>query len=173
MHLDFVLPCNCLSSRQFSRVKIVHYYISATVIARNPTPINKHIKGVTIKTNKMQEIQTIPGQLGCWRVDNILYFNAHLPRLPCVKEVTHLQHTHNYYVQFSHFIEQLTYPWLILWMYVYDETTIETRMTPGIGSHSYLAGLEEVKANVWVTCGRIHTVMTEVLTDVFWRGLGQ
>ena len=33
MQLDFVLPCNCLSSRQLSRVKIVHYYISATVIA--------------------------------------------------------------------------------------------------------------------------------------------
>lgn len=36
-----------------------------------------------------------------------------------------------------------------------------------------LAWLEEVKANVGVTCGWIHAVMTEVLTDVFWRGLGQ
>lgn len=40
-------------------------------------------------------------------------------------------------------------------------------------SHTDLAGLEEVKANVGVTCGRIHTVLTEVFTDVFWCGLGQ
>lgn len=42
-----------------------------------------------------------------------------------------------------------------------------------VGSHTHLAGLEEVKANVGVTCGRIHTVLTEVFTDVFWGGLRQ
>ena len=55
-----------------------------------------------------------------------------------------------------------------------DDATIETKMiSRSMGSHSHLAGLEEVKANVWVTCGRIHTVMTEVLTDIFWCSLGQ
>lgn len=38
---------------------------------------------------------------------------------------------------------------------------------------THLAGFEEVKANVGVTCGRIHAVLAEVLTDVFWCGLGQ
>ena len=41
------------------------------------------------------------------------------------------------------------------------------------GSYSHLAGLEEVKADVGVPCGRIHTVVIEVLADVFWSGLGQ
>ena len=38
---------------------------------------------------------------------------------------------------------------------------------------SHLAGFEEVKANVGVTCGRIQAVLTEVLTDILWCGLGQ
>lgn len=39
--------------------------------------------------------------------------------------------------------------------------------------NAHLARLQEVKADVGITCGRIHTVLIEVLTDVFWCGLGQ
>lgn len=57
--------------------------------------------------------------------------------------------------------------------YVYDDATA-SKITPVlVGSHSHLAGLEEVKANVGVACGRIDAVVTEVLTDVFWCGLWQ
>lgn len=50
--------------------------------------------------------------------------------------------------------------------------TIKIR-TAAVGSHTHLAGLEEVKANVGVTRGGIHTVLTEVFADIFWSGLGQ
>lgn len=42
-----------------------------------------------------------------------------------------------------------------------------------VDAHTNLAGPEEVKANVGVARGGIHAVMTEVLTDVLWRGLRQ
>lgn len=38
---------------------------------------------------------------------------------------------------------------------------------------THLAGFEEVKADVGITRGGIHAVLTEVLVDVFRRGLGQ
>lgn len=40
-----------------------------------------------------------------------------------------------------------------------------------VSAHTHLAGFEEVKADVGVTCCWIHAVMAEVLTDVFWCGL--
>lgn len=92
MHSGFVLPCNCLSSRQLSRVKIAQYYISATVIAaliNQPMPY--HLQA--------EKTQTIPGQLGGRRVDHILDFNANFPALPCVEQVPHLQHQDDH---FSH-----------------------------------------------------------------------
>ena len=42
-----------------------------------------------------------------------------------------------------------------------------------VTTHTHLTRLEEVKANVGVTGGRINTVLTEVLTDVFRCGLRQ
>lgn len=38
---------------------------------------------------------------------------------------------------------------------------------------THLAGFQEVNDNVWVTCGGIQAVMTEVLVDVFRCRLGQ
>lgn len=40
-------------------------------------------------------------------------------------------------------------------------------------SHTHLAGLQEVKANVGVTGYRVQAVLAEVLVDVFWCRLGQ
>lgn len=87
MHSGFVLPCNCLSSRQLSRVKIVQYYISATVTAATPTLINQPVP----YRLQAEKTQTIPGQLGGWWVDHVLDFDANFPALPRVKQVPHLQ----------------------------------------------------------------------------------
>lgn len=84
MHSDFVLPCNCLSSRQFSRVKIVHYYILATATAAQIKQDMSH--------SKWFKTQTVPGQLGRRRVDHILNVDAPFSGLPRVTEVPHLQH---------------------------------------------------------------------------------
>lgn len=42
-----------------------------------------------------------------------------------------------------------------------------------VTTHAHLTRPEEVKADVWVTCGGIHAVMAKVLTDVFWCRLRQ
>lgn len=162
MHLVFVLPCNCLSSRKLSGVKIVCDYFSASVTAAK-TDTNETAYGFFFQ----HEIDTNHSwPTWAWRSWSRSRFQCASPWAAlCHRGVSPERRTELLHIWKTK-VNASCY-WVIA------NAKVDANMASVVFPYTHLAGLEEVKADVGVTCGWIHAVLTEVLTDVFWRGLGQ